>query len=130
MKSVRLLNANRFQYCILICLAFFTHLAFGQSTSSEPFEKNKKLNNQISFIENKGQVGDQNHQARPDVLFSGQVDGMVYHLRDKGVSYQLFRTDNSTDHNEEQNPFGMEEKLLEAPGNFSCMAVTISMTST
>ncbi|MBL7919274.1 MAG: SBBP repeat-containing protein [Bacteroidia bacterium] len=46
---------------------------------------------QITFIENKGQVSDQNFKARPDVLFSGIANGMIYHLRDNGISYQLNR---------------------------------------
>ena len=51
-----------------------------------------KLNSPtISFIENKGQVRDQNEQVRPDVLFSGCARGMVYHLRNNGISYQLHR---------------------------------------
>lgn len=41
------------------------------------------------FIENKGQVADQNHSLRPDVLFSGTKGGMVFHLRNNGISYQL-----------------------------------------
>jgi len=41
------------------------------------------------FIENKGQVSDQNGQACPDVLFSSNAGGLVYHLRTSGISYQL-----------------------------------------
>lgn len=43
----------------------------------------------ISFTENKGQVCDQNFKPRPDVMFSGTSDGMVYHLTNTGISYQL-----------------------------------------
>ncbi len=42
-----------------------------------------------SFKENKGQVCDQFHNSRPDVLFSGTNGNMVYHLKTKGISYQL-----------------------------------------
>jgi hypothetical protein len=53
-----------------------------------------KLNaHQITFTENKGQVIDQFDRPREDVLFSGQTDGMIYHLRKNGVSYQLLRID-------------------------------------
>lgn len=45
----------------------------------------------VTFIENKGQVRDQNRKERPDVLFSGSARGMVYHLRNNGISYQLSR---------------------------------------
>jgi hypothetical protein len=43
------------------------------------------------FTENKGQVHDQNFQPRPDVLFGGTLNGLTYHLRKNGVSYQLER---------------------------------------
>lgn len=47
----------------------------------------------LSFIENKGQVSDQNHNPRPDVLYSGTDGGMTYHIKNSGVSYQLMRVD-------------------------------------
>lgn len=47
----------------------------------------------IVFKENKGQVHDQNFNARPDVLFSGKTNGMVYHLTNTGISYQLYKTE-------------------------------------
>jgi hypothetical protein len=45
------------------------------------------------FQENKGQIYDQNYNPRTDVLFSGYVGGMVYHLTNSGISYQLNRVD-------------------------------------
>ncbi|MCC6371728.1 MAG: hypothetical protein IT236_12035, partial [Bacteroidia bacterium] len=47
----------------------------------------------LTFTENKGQISDQNAHARPDVLYSGQINGMVYHLKKNGISYQLSRVD-------------------------------------
>ena len=49
--------------------------------------------NTIVFIENKGQVSDQFNNPRPDVLYSGMTNGMVYHLKNNGISYQLSRVD-------------------------------------
>ena len=46
---------------------------------------------ELKFTENKGQVSDQNGNPRPDVLFSGEVGGMVFHIRKDGVSYQLYK---------------------------------------
>lgn len=43
----------------------------------------------IAFEENKGQVKDQNWLPRPDVLFSGNTQGMVFHVRNNGISYQF-----------------------------------------
>lgn len=51
----------------------------------------------FSFQENKGQVCDQNYVSRPDVKFSGSVNGFNYHLKKNGVSYQLSRVDSWKD---------------------------------
>ena len=57
---------------------------------------------EIKFTENKGQVSDQHGKPRPDVLFSGESNDLVFHLRKSGVSYQLHKRfsseqlDNST----------------------------------
>ena len=48
---------------------------------------------QISFKENKGQVSDQFSNPRPDVLFTGNTGNLVFHLRNNGVSYQMYRVD-------------------------------------
>lgn len=43
----------------------------------------------ISFKENKGQICDQNYNPRPDVLFSGNANGLNFHLTNQGLSYQI-----------------------------------------
>lgn len=43
----------------------------------------------ITFTENKGQVRDQNYRPRKDVLFSGNANNTVFHLRETGISYQF-----------------------------------------
>lgn len=53
------------------------------------FAQNQNLN----FKENKGQVCDQFYKPRPDVLFSGQNNGLTYHLLNNGISYQLNKVD-------------------------------------
>jgi hypothetical protein len=47
----------------------------------------------VLFKENKGQVCDQHFRPRPDVLFSGVTGNLVYHLKTKGVSYQITKVD-------------------------------------
>src|SRR5687767_6463355 len=47
----------------------------------------------IHFKENKGQVSDQFYKARPDVLFSGGNDQLIFHLKKNGISYQFSRVD-------------------------------------
>ena len=62
-------------------------LIFGLKPIGTPESKT----NEILFTENKGQVSDQFYKSRKDVLFSGHSNGMVFHLRNNGVSYQLYR---------------------------------------
>ena len=50
------------------------------------------LPNNISFKENKGQVHDQNNNVRRDILFSGMAGPMAFHLKNNGISYQLYKT--------------------------------------
>lgn len=45
----------------------------------------------IKFIENKGQVYDQNYKPRTDVLYSTLAGNMTVHIKNNGVSYQLYR---------------------------------------
>lgn len=48
----------------------------------------------IYFTENKGQVCDQNYNARPDVLFNGSANGLNFHLTNSGISYQIHKVVN------------------------------------
>jgi len=52
-----------------------------------------KQNQALSFTENKGQVHDQNYNARPDVLYGVMSGNMAVHIKNTGVSYQLLRVD-------------------------------------
>ena len=53
---------------------------------------NDQLNKEVCFIENKGQVHDQNYEPRHDVLYSASARNMVMHVKNNGVSYQLYKT--------------------------------------
>ena len=44
----------------------------------------------VRFTENKGQISDQYYHPRPDVLYAGQQGGLVFHLKQNGISYQLY----------------------------------------
>ncbi len=76
-------------------LSFFSLFLF-TAFNSNANEPGKGL---IDFKENLGQVHDQNNQLRPDVLFSGCANGMVFHLKNSGVSYQLSRVDSWKEEN-------------------------------
>jgi hypothetical protein len=56
---------------------------------------------EITFKENKGQVGDQFSKPRLDVLFVGHAGEMNFHLRNNGISYQLCRVDSWKEHKDE-----------------------------
>ena len=65
-------------------------------TLMKKFNATSELNPQsskISFIENKGQIHDQNYNPRPDVLFGAMAGNMAFHLKTNGVSYQLTKID-------------------------------------
>ncbi|MBP9068536.1 MAG: SBBP repeat-containing protein [Bacteroidia bacterium] len=47
----------------------------------------------LYFTENKGQIGDQNHKPRPDVLFGASDGQLTFHLKNNGIAYQQYRVD-------------------------------------
>lgn len=61
--------------------------------SQSATDSTESLNNGIVFIENKGQISDQYFNPRPDVLFSSEHNGLVYHLKKDGISYQQYKVD-------------------------------------
>ena len=67
-------------------------------------EKLVKAASEGVFIENKGQLSDQYDQPRPDVLFAAESKGLVYHLRNNGISYQQYRVDNWKEISNAKNP--------------------------
>ncbi len=73
-----------------IFIFFFSLSVAASYSNTEPVPRKT-----ISFTENKGQVSDQFYKPRPDVLFSGSANGMVYHLKNNGISYQLYKIDYS-----------------------------------
>ncbi|MBK7666270.1 MAG: hypothetical protein IPJ32_02380 [Sphingobacteriaceae bacterium] len=62
-------------------LLFSTSIAFGIETPKK---------SSVFFQENKGQICDQNSKPRPDVLFSGVSNEMVYHLTQKRSKLPTF----------------------------------------
>ncbi|MFN8293821.1 MAG: SBBP repeat-containing protein [Chitinophagales bacterium] len=59
------------------------------------------------FTENKGQIRDQHFKPRPDVLYGGSANGLVYHLKKDGLHYQLSRVESWK---EERNAIQLTEK--------------------
>ncbi len=83
----------------ILSFLFITSFVFGK-TNESVYGSNSQESKKISFTENKGQVSDQNYKPRPDILFSGTDDQLVFHLKNNGISYQLARVDSW-----QENPF-------------------------
>jgi hypothetical protein len=80
----------------LILIGVGYHSKSNNPPTKEQNDLLKVEKNHVRFIENKGQVKDQHWQPRPDVLFSGETQGMVFHIRNNGISYQLLKEENTT----------------------------------
>ena len=77
----------------LLSLSLCGPALLAQDTAGGMMNTFKRSQRPVVFTENKGQVGDQHNRPRPDVLFSGEAGGMIYHLKRNGVSYQLSHVD-------------------------------------
>ncbi len=69
---------------ILQCVFLFTHLP--------SFAQGVRINSS-AFVENKGQILDQNYHQNNDVLFLYSGKGLKIQLRKTGYSYELFSVD-------------------------------------
>lgn len=83
------------KFKVLICLLYLllrSNILFSSPDSLlSTWQKTNAHKN--LFIENKGQVSDQNYKPRLDVLFGGTADGIVFHLKNNGISYQFNKVD-------------------------------------
>lgn len=43
----------------------------------------------VMFVENGGQIHDQNHKPRKDIVYAGQTGNVSYYIRKNGISYQF-----------------------------------------
>ncbi|MBE0648567.1 MAG: hypothetical protein IH596_12375 [Bacteroidales bacterium] len=75
----------RLQVFTGIFFLFFTNLLFAQTP--DPSAKSSS----IGFIENKGQVIDQNNKPNPEVLYLLNTPGMNVQLRASGWSYDIYK---------------------------------------
>ena len=72
--------------------------------------KNLGSNTQYGFIENKGQMVDQNGNPNPDVLFMNVSSGLKVQLTKKGFSYECYKIDRKE--SEAQSAMKQGSKLL------------------
>jgi hypothetical protein len=73
----------------IILFYFISSLIFVSAKNEIPSNFKKQQTQQVIFLENKGQVSDQNNKPRTDVLYSGTDGKLVYHIKNTGISYQL-----------------------------------------
>jgi gliding motility-associated-like protein len=107
---------------IIVTLSFFcTQSVATTKDSSETTAL--KPNSSVSFKENKGQVHDQHYKKRTDILYSGSVGGMVYHLKQNGVHYQLSKVDKWK---EEEIPGSPEKEKIKVPSKTTVHRLDIS----
>lgn len=90
-----------------LLLVFFGSLFNTLSATEIPVAKTTAL----SFKENKGQIGDQFSRPRADVLFTGNSGDLVFHLRNTGVSYQMYRVDSWNTISDELTAFRLHKHV-------------------
>ena len=95
----------------LFLLVYFAALttSISANTNTSELDKFNSAKSSVSFTENKGQISDQNYNPRPDVLFSGEANGLTFHIRKDGISYQTSRVD-SWKQQDENLPEGIREE--------------------
>jgi len=81
------------QILFLATALLLTVNTFAQTATKVPNGSRQQESPGISFTENKGQVHDQNYQPRPDVLYGAMTGNMAIHIKNTGVSYQLYKVD-------------------------------------
>lgn len=96
---------------LLLLFLSFIGLANSQNGNSEKSINFSDKQPTAVFEENKGQVKDQFSNSRPDVLYYGNSEGMMYYIKNTGISYQLNRIENWKEDNE-QLQFGKERKQI------------------
>jgi hypothetical protein len=95
---------------LLLFIMFTTSTLLFGNKFELPIRSDVNENKQaIIFTENKGQISDQFYKPRPDVLFTGSTSGMVFYLRNNGISYQLSRVDSWKE--EKDNKFNEKIKV-------------------
>jgi gliding motility-associated-like protein len=94
-----------FQYFTFLFILFF-HCTLSQNKVLQQ----KPNTSNLGYIENKGQVCDQNHKTRSDVLFTATDGKMLCHLKKNGISYQLNKIDNKKEQDSSISIIGRQIK--------------------
>lgn len=92
----------------LIYILFSLNLNAQHNGLDDDVWKQSKI---FSFIENNGQIKDQNGLSRDDVLYSYQANGIVLHLKKDGWHYQIL------DKKKNNNSYGLKGHQVGLNGN-------------
>lgn len=95
---------------LIITLFIGSSIAFSQNVGINETGNTPKPSSKF-FVENKGQVKDQHWQPRPDILFSGKTNGLVYHLKKDGLHYQLSQVQSRLKGDENEKELEYEKKV-------------------
>lgn len=98
-------------FLVVLLTVSITTVSSQNSKEDIQDEFNKKIS-AISFQENKGQIKDQHWQPRPDILYSGESQGLIYHLKKNGWHYQLSQLSKWRQSTEEENYFRKEQEQI------------------
>lgn len=79
-------NANMNKLILLSVFIFVATISFSSGI-------NKPVSSQYGFIENKGQIIDQNNQLNPSVLYLYNGNGLHVQLKQSGFSYEVIKTE-------------------------------------
>lgn len=74
---------------LCICVFFFGNAVLAKGSLENSLNDKKGIN----FIENRGQITDQYHQSRTDVVYAANDGALSYFLKSDGISYQQSRVD-------------------------------------
>ncbi len=98
------------KYCNFFAVLTF---AFFNLNANSPVENSNNLltKQKITFRENKGQVRDQNWKPRNDVLYSGESNGVQFHLKQDGLHYQINRIESWKDAEDFKNLHSIHQKV-------------------
>jgi uncharacterized repeat protein (TIGR01451 family) len=109
---------------LLLLFIYVTSAVSAQVAASDDCKNQLKNQASAVFEENKGQMKDQNWNPRPDVLYSGNSEGMNFYIRNSGMSYQLTRIDSWKDEDRKLDIADSAPKdKLQVPDQFSTYRV-------
>jgi hypothetical protein len=107
----------------LLCILALSTLSVFAGSKQKPLPEAAQKG--AFFRENKGQVKDQNWQPRPDVLVSGEANGLAYHLKKDGLHYQLSKVDSWKEETDMRKATGMEKDAHKVPDQISMYRVDV-----